>query len=164
MKQRGPRSTASLTTIVPVRDRDGRAMPPAFLAPDEALLWRQYVEALPPSWFPSETHAVLAELCQTAVASQRVSAELRKIKSLVRAKSFDRFTELTRLKISYSEVIGRLSTKLRLTNQSRMSDRQAANEAQRPAIKPWEIGGDTDDGDGEPTGPVDWNTRPRLKN
>jgi hypothetical protein len=148
MKQRGPKSSASLSVIVPVRDRDGRPKPPAFLAPDEASQWRAYVEALPPAWFPIETHAVLAELCQTVVASRRVSAELTAIKSLVRAKTFDRFTELTRLKISYSEVIGRLSTKLRLTNQSRMSDRQAANAATRPSTKPWDMP--------VPTGPVDW--------
>jgi hypothetical protein len=88
--------------------------------------------------------------------ARRIAAELTKIKSLVRTKSFDRFTELTGLKIQYSELVSRLSIELRLANQSRMSDRQAANDAQRPAMKPWDIGG----GDG-PTGgasnPVNWN-------
>jgi hypothetical protein len=82
---------------------------------------------MPPSWFAPESWPVLAELCQTAVASRRVAAELTKIGSLARTKTFDRFTELTRFKIQYSEIVGRLSTKLRLTNQSRMSDRQATN-------------------------------------
>jgi hypothetical protein len=155
MKQRGPKSSASLSVIVPVHDRDGRPSPPAFLAPDEASLWRAYVEALPPSWFPSETHAVLAELCQTVVASRRVAAELTAIKSLSRAKTFDRFRALTRIKTQQSEIVGRLSTKLRLTHQSRMSNRQASNEAQRPSIKPWDI---TNNRGGEPA-PVDWPSR-----
>ncbi len=126
-------------------------MPPAELAPDAASLWRQYVEALPPSWFAREAEPVLAELCETVVLSRRIGAELSKMKSLARTTSFDRFTELTRLKIQYSEVIGRLSTKLRLTNQSRMSERQAANDAQRSTIKPWDIGTDTDSRRIEPT-------------
>jgi len=91
------------------------------------------------------------------MASQRIAAELHRIKSLARQTSFDRFTELTRLKIQYSEIVGRLSTKLRLTNQSRMSDRQAANAARTPTIKPWDIGGG---GDGPADGgsdPVNWN-------
>ena len=77
-------------------------------------------------------------------------AELTKIGSLARTKTFDRFTELTRFKIQYSEIVGRLSTKLRLTNQSRMSDRQATNAAQQPTMKPWDIGRDAPDDDREP--------------
>ena len=122
-------------------------------------IWHQYVEALPPSWFAREAEPVLAELGETVVLSRRIGAELSKMKSLARTTSFDRFTELTRLKIQYSEVIGRLSTKLRLTNQSRMSERQAANDAQRSTIKPWDIGTDTDSPADRADEPVNWDPR-----
>ena len=79
MRQRGPKSAASLSVIVPVREGDDRPMPPAELAPDAASLWRQYVEALPPSWFAREAEPVLAELCETVVLSRRIGAGLSKI-------------------------------------------------------------------------------------
>jgi hypothetical protein len=148
MRQRGPRSSASHLTVVVQESQPGRPPAPAYLDAEAASQWRQYVAAMPERWFPAETEPLLAELCVNTVLSRKLASELAGMRSLSRTKSFDKFIELLRLKIQLSEVVARASTKLRLTNQSRMSDRQAANASQRTSTKPWDMP--------VPTGPVDW--------
>jgi hypothetical protein len=158
MRQRGRPSGGSLSVVPIVADPDGRPAPPPELSEDEAKQWRTYTARMPPSWFPNETLPLLRELVQTITLAQRANAELRAIKSLRRDDVFARFIKLAHTKLETSERISQLSTKLRLTNQSRIqAQRASALEQTSRHMKPWEIGGarDEDEDDGDPPG-RDW--------
>jgi hypothetical protein len=145
MRQRGRPSQSSLSVVVPIKRgvNDGRPQPPANLDKDEARHWRVYVDRMPADWFPAETLPVLAQLCADVVMSERVSAELRKVRrrSLAHDADFKRFAILGRMELRFSQSIANLSTKLRLTNQSRLRSERAAQDEQKARhIKPWDIG------------------------
>jgi len=105
---------------------------------------------LPPSgcnrasgWFTRETHGVLAELCRSDRAGHRVAAQLDQISdaALADEQKFKHYTQLSTLRLQIASGIGNLSTKLRLTNQSRDGTRAAHRKAaaQSRAQKPWEV-------------------------
>jgi hypothetical protein len=127
---------------------DGRpAVPPEF-DKDEARHWRDIVNRMPADWFPAETLPVLTALCADVALSERVAVELRKVKrrSLATDAEFKRFASLGRMRLRLSQSIANLSTKLRLTNQSRLRSERAAQDEQKARhVKPWDIGTGTDE-------------------
>lgn len=174
MRQRG-RISANSLLVPPVLDGDGRAMPPAELDEDAAAVWTQITQALPADWFPPELLPLLTSLCGDISTSKRVSAELARLNSLKSDEAFKRFASLARLKVALSGSIANLSTRLQLTNQSRLTAKRAsafAETARHP--RPWDILGDranpkldalNSDDRADEREPVDWTPgRQRLKN
>ena len=172
MRQRGRPSQSSLSVVVPLKTavNAGRPAVPADFDKDEARHWRDIVNRMPADWFPAETLPVLATLCADVATSERVALELRKVRrrSLSNAEDFKRFAQLTRMKIRLSDSIGNLSTKLRLTNQSRLRTERATQDEQKARhAKPWEVGTAADDSgkdnhldsgsDSGARGEVDWS-------
>ena len=45
-----------------------RPEPPKNLDDDEAKVWREVVDRMPPNWFPRETHGLLAQYCKHEAA------------------------------------------------------------------------------------------------
>lgn len=170
MRQRGRPSQSSLSVVVPLKRgvNDGRPAPPASLDKDEAAHWRAYVDRMPPDWFPAETLPLLEALCADVVNSERVTLELRKVRkrSLANDADYKRFAQLTRMQFRFSQSIAHLSTKLRLTNQSRIQAQSAFKDEQKSRhAKPWDdigtdIGADNPvdrENDSGARGKVDWS-------
>jgi hypothetical protein len=165
VRQRGPKSRDAGLTLVPTDGRRERSSPPPCLSPAEAEQWMVYTGALPSDWFPAEVQPLLIELCQAIPLSQRCADELRGIKSLEGDESLRKFGELLRLKLGLSALIMQLSTKMRLTVQSRLTSRRAsalAETARHP--KPWDLvsGDGVSDDPADESEPPDWG--PRRKN
>ena len=105
-----------------------RRAPPPELNEREAKTWREIVARLPPGWFTSDNSAVLKELCRhvrlsddlTAdIATARAAVDDARRASISTGKLLRDYLVLLRAHALQSERIGTLSTKLRLTNQSR---------------------------------------------
>lgn len=142
--------------------------PPAELTSEQAAYWRSICADLPPGHIRSDNTPVLIELCRHISYSVQLSEALTDIRELGLAGT-DRetasrrsaFCQLTRQARSQSQLIAVLSTKLRLTNQSRDVDRNGATNAARlrarmpiGGTRPWEFTGsarDDDDDQGPPT-------------
>jgi hypothetical protein len=140
-----------------------RPPPPEELEPEEQDEWEAIVERLPANWFTGENIPMLRELCRhicyarelaRQVVKVRVEiqavmeglaadtagsigvAERRKIQAALR----DELCTLLRSHGYQTERMGNLSTKLRLTKQSRYDASSASRAAKNagPAMKkPW---------------------------
>jgi hypothetical protein len=139
--QRGRPSLASTlaTAVLPGQ----RPEPPEGLEPVAAGEWCAITGRLPPDFFPREVHPVLQELCEVVALSRRVAADLNALPrcSLADSEAFAQFDKLAQLKLRLGAQIGALSTKLRITNQSRYAKHTAARQAAAGANhkRPWEV-------------------------
>jgi hypothetical protein len=131
------------------------------LTKDEKIEWKAYVNRMSADWFSVETWPVLADLCRAVVLSRYFAARLREvtadIKGLetrireenpdIETKDFkaaielrlDRVDKAARLQLEQAKQVGSLSTKLRLTPQSRYQPNTAGQKTRdEPKRRPWE--------------------------
>jgi hypothetical protein len=135
MRTGGRRSAASyLGPTLP----GARPKAPDELTPDEAIEWDKIVERMPTDWFGPETFPMLIQLCRLTVAARRIADEMNRVMAgpLHEVSNFDRFREWQRMAITTAGAIGNLSTKLRLSQQSRYDNRVAANAAHKANAGP----------------------------
>jgi hypothetical protein len=117
---------------------------PAQLNEAEAAVWRSLVEQMPPNWFTPETHTMLGTLCAVTVQLAGVNREFAKFEPgvPVRAARWKRYRELTRMRGQLANQIAMLSTKLRITPQSRIdpvkAGRRFGRHLEQPTVKPWQ--------------------------
>jgi hypothetical protein len=148
-----------------------RPPPPPELNQAEAETWREIVERLPADWFTAENRPLLKELCRhighadaLSLDVAAVRAELADLKKLgpdelaqvgmtaaelrkaIRAATAD-YHALLRLHAFQTERIGNLSTKMRLSQQTRLAPAVSRAKAdQAPAgPKPWQNWSDLPD-------------------
>jgi hypothetical protein len=143
MRQRGRKSAEAQASVVTAAVFPPQPLPPPDdLTAEEAVEWRAIVGALPTDWFNSGSLPTLRELCRHICLSRQVATELRVLagKSLQDSKTFSEFRRLTRLHLQQSNKIAGLSTKLRLTPQSRYDPAKAARHSAGFAVpKPWDL-------------------------
>lgn len=125
------KSKAALTLIgpggiEPVR----RPAPPAILTEEAAAEWTAIVNRMPPDWFPRETHAMLVQLCRAVVRANQIDTWLSQ------QPDPERFQILLRMESNQSDLIGRLSTKLRISQQSQYDNRRRRDYS--PRKMPWD--------------------------
>lgn len=134
MAKRGRRSIAELTLIGPGGiEQIRRPAPPATLTEEAAVEWRAIVDRMPPDWFPRETHAMLVQLCRAIVRSHQIDTWLSNRSNL----SVEEFQSLLRSEQSVSDLIGRLSTKMRLSQSSKYDDGRKRRDYS-PKKMPWD--------------------------
>src|SRR5262249_1199011 len=125
-----------------------RPEPPDHMEPDEAIEWAKIVARMPPDWFTSETLPILIELCSAIVTSRRLKPGLAPLRAKTTAEGFQlgQFMKLARAKMQASLAVANLSTKLRLTHQSRYDQSQADANSKKSnsGLKPWELLQDDD--------------------
>jgi hypothetical protein len=135
MQQRGRKSAAALAVVTGTVETIQRADAPYDLDDEQADEWRKIVARLPADWFPSETHAVLAQYCRHVVAARRISqlirAELENEKLDLGA-----YDTLLKMQERESKQIGTLATRMRITQQSTM--RVETLKKPKQVAKPWE--------------------------
>jgi hypothetical protein len=124
-----------------------REPPPADLDPMERESWRAITEALPYDWFRPEALPMLKELCRHVHYSDMLAGMINEaLESDAAEDTADgggRLAELVALLRAHgyqTERIANLSTKLRLTNQSRFSSARAADQHRRRTggKRPWD--------------------------
>ena len=142
---------------------DTRPPPPEELEPEQQVEWEAIVERLPADWFTGENIPMLRELCRHICYARELAGQIVKVRAeiqafmegsaadtagsmgvaerrKIQAGLRDELCRLLRGHGYQTERIGNLSTKLRLTKQSRYdasSAYRAAKDAGSVMKKPW---------------------------
>ena len=137
--------------------------PPEELEPDQQLEWEAITARLPVDWFTGENIPMLKELCRHITYARELAGQIMKVRAefqafmegsaadtagsmgiaerrKIQAGLRDELCALLRSHGYQTERIGNLSTKLRLTKQSRYdasSAYRAAKDAGSVVKKPW---------------------------
>jgi len=107
-----------------------RPSPPSRMGEDEALIWRQTVEALPADWFRPETLAILEQYCSHVMRARSIAKKIRTEQRVDQA--------LYALELKETKMVATLATKMRLTQQSTL-DRKKSKHAKSAVVKPWDM-------------------------
>lgn len=139
MEQRGRKSAAAALAVrhIPGQWPD----PPERLTEAQADAWRAIVATKPHDWFGPETYPLLVEYIRATEQADLIARELEEFDPewLRDEDGLDRFEKLNRLVDAKSSSLARLATKMRLSQQSRYSEKSAHTAAKNvgPAAKPW---------------------------
>ena len=143
MAQRGRKSAAALSTVTNIPGQ--RAAPPAELTDEQAEEWRAIVATKPPEWFNRDCQALLVALCRHIVISRRVAEMVDSfpMDQLSTEEGLARYQRLGTMMERHSGAVATISTKLRLTPQSRYNPRSADTAASRAdatgSSRPWDL-------------------------
>lgn len=134
MGTRGRVSGASLEVATAAVERIQRPDAPYDLTDDQAEEWWAVVNRLPADWFPRETHAVLAQYCRHVIAARRVAQLVASCEAEAEI-DLDKYDNLLRMQEREGRALSSLATRLRITQQSTMSEK-----AKKPVgvKKPWQ--------------------------
>lgn len=142
---------------------DTRPSPPEELEPEQRAEWEAITARLPVDWFTGENIPMLKELCRHITYARELARQVAKLRAdiqavtegstadtagsmgvaerrKIQAELRDELCRLLRSHGYQTERIGNLSTKLRLTKQSRYdasSAYRAAKDAGSTMKKPW---------------------------
>jgi len=131
------RSAASLAVPAAALVPGKRPDPPDNLSSEEAKVWNGVVGSMPPDWFTPEMWPLLSVLCSCTVQFDKIREALN-----VEEIGSSQYKSLTRLQVTYATQVMRISTKLKLTAQSRHNSNKAA-KATKEAVslrrqnRPW---------------------------
>jgi hypothetical protein len=116
------------------------------LTPKQQAIWRELVASVDRDWF-GDTRPLLTELCAHIDYARMIAGAIEQVRAKLvelplgskEAKSLSRqLASLLRSHGKQSSAIASLSTKLRLTPQSRQSARRADQVRARTGPRPWE--------------------------
>jgi hypothetical protein len=155
----------SVTPFIPGIER--RPSPPAQLDARERAIWTKIAASLPADWFTAEAQPMLKELCRHIHHADNLATDLELARAAIDefrkmpeppaellAEATQEYRAVLRAHAYQSERIANLSTKLRLSPQSRYAPSSAKREAAKTieGIPPWEDWGndraDPEDGGG----------------
>lgn len=130
MTQRGRPSAASFE-VAPVLALPVRPPAPPELSAEQAREWVATVDRLSPTWFPRETHPLLAQLCRSVVSAREID------RRIIRAKgaSVKELNLLLMMRDRERRAIESLSRTMRLTQRSRYSKEKKTGPT---GPRPWE--------------------------
>src|SRR5262245_11159160 len=129
-----------------------RPEPPAELTQEEAQEWQEIVTRMPPGWFTRETWPVLVQLCRNICTARKVAEVSEvikgyKFKGTGSGQWVRKVKEVAELQMKLAGSIGSLSTKLRLTQQSKYETSKVAGEQAAkasPGLRPWDVCSEVD--------------------
>ncbi len=145
------KSQDALGPILPGVPRK-RSPPPPELDPREAKIWRDITRSLPADWFTSGNHLLLKELCRHVRLSDDSMVDIALARAAVDEvmatpkpppklliEALKKYRAALQSHALQSERIASLSTKLRITNQSRYAPRVAGTAANTVSAypEPW---------------------------
>jgi uncharacterized coiled-coil protein SlyX len=121
--------------VVPNALDERRPEPPHDLTPAEAVYWRGFVDDMPPAWFRLVTQPLLKSYCRAAARMDDLEAAYRAAEDDESCKELEARIE------RQANLIARMSTKMRLTQQATYDKKKSKGPTVR---KPWEAysGGD----------------------
>jgi hypothetical protein len=139
MDGRGRKSASALAVVSAIPGQ--RPEPPEALSEAEADIWRRVAATKPHDWFTPDTYPLLAEYCRATVAANQIASELSKIKVVPKnGDKFRRWLALRDRQDKTARLLATLATKMRLSQQSRYTEKTADTAARRIAgSRPWEF-------------------------
>jgi hypothetical protein len=147
VKQRGrksPEAQAAISIVPTVIDGGfgvARIEPPSGMPEAQAELWREIVKGEPTDFFNTATlRGILQNLCRHQAVTNEMSELIDEFKPewLNDAKGLRRYEALLKIREKESRAAAQMATKLRLTNQSRYTNRAAASATQdQNERRPW---------------------------
>lgn len=112
-----------------------RPQAPGHLTPEQQLVWRKTVDAMPADWFRQETLEVLAQYCCHVVEARELNKQIEQMKGSAEDYNVREYALLLRCRKSESEAILSTATKLRITLQSTYDKSKKKGAGTK---KPWE--------------------------
>jgi len=136
-----PRKSATelaLNAVIPLRI-DNRPEPPADIPALQQEFWRAIVASKPADWFDAGSLPLLRALVGHIATLEQIEIQFAAPLNLSE-DGLSILDKLSRLRDRESRALASLSTKLRLTIQSRYTPQSAATAARGGGTrKPWEI-------------------------
>jgi hypothetical protein len=146
MAQRGRKSAASLSIVSMLGNE--RPAPPEELGEEEALEWQAIAGRMPADWFTRENFPLLADYCRHIVRARDLAQDIAKFKRFpaevrLTTDGVKRYDKLLGMADRERAAMVQLATRMRLTQQSRYTEKRAATAADRgkTVSKPWEVKG-----------------------
>jgi hypothetical protein len=123
--------------------------PPAALDAKAAVVWREFMDAMPAGWFGRETFPILKMLCRHIVSQEKLATKIDvMVDGMIDLTSPDDLKEmrlLTTVLERQTRIVATLATQLRLTPKSRGEYRKKDNSdatATNSRHRPWEEAAD----------------------
>jgi hypothetical protein len=118
--------------------------PPEDLTEAQGEIWRAVIATEPPGYFDTAARqAMLADYCTRREAANTLSLVIAGFKSewLRSEGGSKRYQRLAKMRDLEMRAVSALATKLRLTNQARLSPKVAGTRARNfsPQTKPWDL-------------------------
>lgn len=133
------RSKESLSVVTGLPGQ--RQQPPDRLSAEAVAVWREIVASKPHDWFTADNRHLLEALCGAIVAHRAIAAQLTACSTggLTSDEALKRYDRLTKLADRLIRVMATVSTKLRLTNQSRYTPAAAGTASKKArGARPWD--------------------------
>jgi len=139
--KRGRKSAGDLSVVVGITE--ARPQPGPDLTPEQEEVWRATVDRLPASWFPKETHPLLAEYAKAVTRARFAGRAVDAFEAdwLKAEGGVDRYAKMTATADRAVRLVASLARALRLTPQSRLRPETAARKAELPGSgvrRPWD--------------------------
>lgn len=138
MNKPGRKSTAELATVpvLPIQ----RPQPPDELSPQEAEKWREIVNAQPVDWWTPGNLPLLVAYVRAISAYEFLSGQLERYTSLDTDEQIRAYKNLSQVQKAQADLMATMATKMRLTQQSRYTEKTAATATKKTAAnKPWDF-------------------------
>jgi hypothetical protein len=104
------------------------------------MVWKRVVSCHPADWFPASTHSLLADYCRAWIHADDLAEALERYAG-VPAEGLGDWLKLLDRQDRNARLMTTLATKMRLTQQSMRTERNAATGVRTTAQelrKPWE--------------------------
>jgi chaperone required for assembly of F1-ATPase len=139
MDKRGRKSAAELSVIKPSSiSAITRPVPPKELTNEQKQEWLAVTNRMPADWFPRETHAMLSQYCRHVVSAHRIAMLIEKVVSGDYPDEWlHDWDRLLKMQEREGRALSLLATRLRMTQQSRISAHRKVSTTATP--KPWEL-------------------------
>src|SRR5262245_59235312 len=135
MRQRGPRSAASLWVVA--MTETPRPAPPRNMERTAKMVWRDVVQRFRPDHFVGCEY-LLQLFCEAVVTSRWLGEQ---IKTEMASHDDKRLAAMVLMQRHQTQAIGNLGRHLRITPRSRYDRYSAAARPTSGLPKPWELGG-----------------------
>jgi len=137
MAQRGRQSTASLA-VAPMGER--RPSPPDTLTPTQAVIWQRITGVYPSGYFRPDSFDLLTAYCRHVDAAALLNAEIDRFQPewLSDDDGLKRYKTLLECRDRESRTTMALARSMRITHQSRYTDKAAASVQRTEGTRPWD--------------------------
>lgn len=136
MKQRGRKSAGELAIASPATVAVERPEPPLELTPEQSDVWNAIVSGREADWFTEDNFSVLVQHCRHVIEARRI-AQLIDQECSRDETDVSAYLELLKAQHRETASITSTATKMRLTQQSARTEREAAKKT-RTVRRPWE--------------------------
>lgn len=142
MGSRGRKSAASVAISAAVSPLQKMPEPPAYLTPEQDIVWREVISSRAGDLIGVEAFRVLVEYCRAVVEGDKIASQLDAFDPswLADDDGLKRWDKLQAIACRNQGVLATLATKLRIATSSSVRAENAGTILKKGAkAKPWEV-------------------------